>query len=289
MATYSRTVKAGTLESYQDRIRRVVRHIEGRLDEPLRLDELAAIANFSPYHFHRIFRGMTGESVKEHVRRLRLERSAQRLLFCDCTILEIAIEAQYETHESFTRAFDAMFGITPSAFRKQGGIGMNPTMKDPGALPAVDVSIRRIDPMHVAFVRHVGPYMDVGSAFDKLGQWAGMNGLFGPNSVMLGIPHDDPDVTPADKLRYDAALTVAPGTPGSGEVATMTVGGGEYAVAVHKGPYENLSNTYRSLYGGWLPTSGRELRDAPPLEIYRNMPGQVPPEELLTDVCVPLK
>ena len=80
-------------------------HIQHHLDEAVSLDELAALAHFSPYHFHRIFRGMVGESVMEHVRRLRLERAAHRLKFSDEPITRIAFEAGYETHEAFTRAF----------------------------------------------------------------------------------------------------------------------------------------------------------------------------------------
>ena len=89
---------------------RVLVHIQSHLDEPMPLDQLAEVASFSPWHFHRIFRGMVGESVKEHVRRLRLERAAQQLRDTNRAVVDIALEAGYETHESFTRAFAAMFG-----------------------------------------------------------------------------------------------------------------------------------------------------------------------------------
>ena len=116
--SYSGSVKTDTLESYHERLARVLAHIEGHLDEPLPLDDLAAVACFSPYHFHRVFRGMVGESVKEHVRRLRLERDARRLLSGDSTVLALALDAGYETPESFTRAFDALFGLAPSTISK---------------------------------------------------------------------------------------------------------------------------------------------------------------------------
>ena len=72
-------MRTETLNSYQERMGRVLVHIQNHLDEPMPLDQLAGVACFSPWHFHRIFRGMVGESVKEHVRRLRLERAAQCL------------------------------------------------------------------------------------------------------------------------------------------------------------------------------------------------------------------
>src|SRR5215472_11822474 len=98
-----------TIQDYQSRILKVLVHIQKSLDSPVSLEELAAIASFSPFHFHRIFRGMVGESVKEHVRRLRLERAAAQLRAGRASVTEIAFEAGYSSHESFTRAFGMMF------------------------------------------------------------------------------------------------------------------------------------------------------------------------------------
>jgi AraC family transcriptional regulator len=281
-------VKADTLESYHERLARVLAYIEGHLDEPLPLEDLAAVACFSPYHFHRVFRGMVGESVKEHVRRLRLERAARRLLGSDSTVLALALDAGYETPESFTRAFEARFGLAPSVFRGNGG-KMNAVSKsEKAALPAVDVTVRRMQPLRVAYVRHIGPYNQVGEAWSKLMMWAGPKGVLGPNAVRLGISHDDPEITPPERLRYDAALAVPDSVTGSGEVAIQEIGGGEYAVAIHRGPYDRLNQTYAALCGQWLPASGREARNAPPLEFYRTSFGQAPPEEFVTEIYLPL-
>lgn len=286
--SYSDHVKTDTLESYQERMARVLAHIEGHLDEPLPLEGLAAVACFSPYHFHRVFRGMVGESVKEHVRRLRLERAARRLLSGDSTVLELALDAGYETPESFTRAFDALFGLAPSVFRKNGGKMDAESKMQKAALPAVEVAVRRLQSLRVAYARHIGPYNEVGEAWSKLMMWAGPKGLLGPNMVRLGISHDDPEITPPERLRYDAALVVPDAVTGSGEVAIQEIGGGEYAVAMHRGPYDRLGETYAALCGQWLPASGREARNAPPLEFYRKSFGEAPPEEFLTEIFVPL-
>jgi AraC family transcriptional regulator len=281
-------VKADTLESYHERMARVLAHIEAHLDEPLPLEDLAEVACFSPYHFHRVFRGMVGESVKEHVRRLRLERAARRLLRDDSTVLALALDAGYETPESFTRAFEALFGLAPSAFRRNGGKMDAESKSEKAALPAIEVAVKRLEPLHVAYVRHIGPYQQVGQAWSKLMMWAGPKRLLGPNMVRLGISHDDPEITPPERLRYDAALVVPDSVTGSGEVAIQEIPGGDYAVAIHRGPYERLGQTYAALCGMWLPTSGREVRNAPPLEFYRIAFGEAPPEEFLTEICVPL-
>src|SRR5689334_20842577 len=111
-------VRPDTRQTYQQRILDVLVHVQRHLDQELSLDELARVAHFSPYHFHRIFRAMVGESVKEHVRRLRLERAASRLKRTDQPIVRIALDAGYEAHESFTRAFGEMFGVPPARYRE---------------------------------------------------------------------------------------------------------------------------------------------------------------------------
>ncbi len=298
-------MRSQTEQDYRQRILRVLVHIQQRLDEALLLDELARVAHFSPYHFHRIFRGMVGESVKEHVRRLRLERAAQRLKTTDQKVTRIAFDAGYEAHEAFTRAFGAMFGESPSRFREihravpypasPSGVHFDPDGRVERFEPSgkgdqpMEVKIETIQPMRVAFMRHVGPYDQVGQTWNKLCAWAGPQGLIGPQTMMLGVCHDDPDVTPPDKIRYDACLTVAASVQPEGEVGVQEVEGGEYAVVIHRGPYEKLSESYARLCGNWLPNSGRELRSAPAFEVYRNSPHDTPPEDLITEIHLPLR
>ena len=120
------TMKQTTFDIYRQRMAEVLQIIQRNLDEDLALEELARVAHFSPYHFHRIFRGMVGESVKEHIRRLRLERAALGLKHSKRPVTDIAFEAGFETLESFSRAFKAMGGLNPSAFRRQNGVFRSP-------------------------------------------------------------------------------------------------------------------------------------------------------------------
>jgi AraC family transcriptional regulator len=114
-----------TLHDYKRRMLRVLVHIQQHLDESLQLEELAGLACFSPYHFHRVFKGMVGESVKEYVRRLRLERAASQLKLGSASVVDIALGAGYDSHEAFTRTFKTAFGTAPSQYRfgSPGGIG----------------------------------------------------------------------------------------------------------------------------------------------------------------------
>ena len=101
--------------------------------------------------------------------------------------------------------------------------------------------------------------------------------------------HDDPDVTPPEKLRYHACISVAGPVNPEGDVGVQEIPGREYAIVTHHGPYEELSNVYEWLCGQWPPTSGREPSAALCLEIYRNDPKSTPSEKLITDVCLPLE
>jgi len=285
-----------TQDTYRHRILKVQLHIQEHLDEDLSLERLARIAHFSPFHFHRIFSALVGESVHDYVRRLRLEAAAMLLKTTDRPITQIAFDSGYDTHESFTRAFRQMFGVSPSQFRA----GQRPVLSTASSKPqreersmstatTDDIRVRNIESMRVAFVRHVGPYEEVGEAFQRFLEWVGRRGLFGPDTKVLGIGHDDPHITPADKLRFDCCVTVGEDFQPEGEVGVQTVGGGEYAVLTHRGPSEQLGECYRLLYGTWLPASGREPRHEPPFEVYHNSPANTSAEDLLTDIYVPLE
>lgn len=281
-----------TEQTYRQRVLRVQLFIQEHLDEELPLERLARLACFSSYHFHRIFKALVGEAVSEYVRRLRLESAAVALKTTRKSVLEIALDAGYGAHEAFTRGFRQMFGLSPSEFRA----GHNPLYPVPREVstmtptaPSTPVRIETVPPRRVAFIRHVGPFDEVGPVFGRLCAWAGPRGLFRPGTLLLGVCPDDPTVTPADKLRFDCCITVEDSVSAEGEVGIQTVAGGEHAVVTHRGPYTRLGETYQWFYGVWLPTSGREPANAPPFEVYRNSPAEVAPEDLLTDVYLPLQ
>lgn len=299
-------MKPATKNLYQERMLNVLLHIQTNLDEELSLESLAGMTYFSPVHFHRIFKGMFGETVIEHIRRIRLERAAMRLVCNHSNVTDAGFDAGYETVESFSRAFKKMFGCPPSKYQEQHWRDMHARL--PGAvhyLPenartgldiiqhggfTMDVRIEEFAQEQVIFVRHTGPYEQCETAWDTLCAWACPKGLCRTDAKYIGISYDDPQVTPTEKIRYDACITVNDSVKGEGAVGNQTVGGGEYAVFTHKGPYTDLEQSYAQLMGQWLPQSGRQLReDAPCFELYLNDPKETPPEKLLTDIYLPLK
>ena len=300
-------MKPTTYDDYRRRIEAVLRHVRRHLDAPLPPAELARVACLSSHHFQRIFRGMVGESLAGHVRRMRLERAALRLRGGEATVLEVALDSGYTAHEPFTRAFRRHFGVTPTAFRERdrgarlpavaNGIHFTdadpvlPTAPAPMENVMLDVQVRTLDPLRLAAIRHVGPYQAIGGAFERLMGWAFQRGLVGPGALTVGVYHDDPNVTSPDELRADAGVSVAADVQpdSSAGVSIVDVPRGEYAVGTLRGSYEQLPAAYDWLIGQWLPSSGREADDRPCLDVYRNSPMDTAPEDLVTEIYLPLK
>ncbi len=283
-----RRARDATVESYRARIDRVLAHIERAVAEgggELDLDALAEIACFSRFHFHRIYRAMTGETPAQTVRRLRLDRAAAALLDSDRPVAEIAREAGYGGVEAFTRAFAAAYRAGPAAFRAGA-----PQPVETILSKFIDnVEVKQTPAYRLAAIAHRGPYPKVGAAFEQLGAWAGAQGLMRPDAAFIGIYYDDPESTPEAELRADACVSVPDGFDPSAPAHLVEIAAGEHAVYRHVGPYSGLAEAWRGLYAEWLPQSGREPANAPAYELYVRMAGQGGAEESITELRLPLK
>lgn len=160
--------------------------------------------------------------------------------------------------------------------------------KPPSQVPAA-VKLRSLPKMRVACVRNVGPYEKTGPAWKKLIGVAGKAQLIDKTTKFLGLYYDDPGMTPAEKLRCDVCVTLHEGSPAPESLTTNFAGGQEYAMATHVGPYETLKGTYTFIFEKGLAELGRTYASGPIIEIYINDPENTPPNELITEVYVPLK
>lgn len=263
--------------------------------DPARVLELEALAReacLSPFHFHRVFSAIVGEGPAEYARRLRLERAAHHLAMSDEAVSAIARRAGYARQESFTRAFQARYGATPSAFRREQRGRWAPVASGGGESRVGRVEV--IPPLRVAFIRHVGPYEQAPAQFERLMHWAAGAGSRATRRgaqqepLLLGIAHDNPALTPASHLRFDCCVAIADDVQrGEGDVAIQTVLGGRYAVAVHQGSFATLAQTYRWLARDFLPQQKLSFRPAPTVEIYLTPPS-VEATDGLTEVLLPV-
>ena len=293
-----------TEASYAKRIERVLGEIAARMDEPLRLEDLASVAGVSRYHFHRVFQAMVGETVGDVVRRMRLARAGWRLRTSGDSVTEIAFEAGYGSVEGFGRAFRSAYAIAPTTYRA----ALPPTPLRPSNiridyqpdsnqvrfihLPGdhgMDVTIETFPAEPAVLLRHIGPYEQVVDAYKQMYGWFGGTGMYGPETKILGLSHDDPEQVAAEQLRYDVCFTtpaMVEETPD--DIRAEMLPGGRYAVYLHKGSYAGFSHAFQRLFCLWLPESGEELADRPCMEWYLNDPMDTPEPELLTKLCIPL-
>ena len=153
----------------------------------------------------------------------------------------------------------------------------------------MDAEIKQFPELRVACVHHTGPYNQIHEAFERLGAVAGSAGLFGhPGVAMVALYHDDPESTPASHLRSDAAIVVPEGVPLPEPLAEQRIPGGQYACALHVGPYEQLGDAWARLVGEWLPASGHRMGPGVSYELYLNNPTTAPAEQLRTEMRIPI-
>jgi AraC family transcriptional regulator len=274
---------------YEDRLLRVLDHIAENPAGDLSLDALADVAAMSRFHWHRVFHAMTGETAAQAVRRIRLHRAAVWLVQSDMALEEIAEKSGYGSPRSLARAFALQYGCSPAAFRKNGEMIAERLRTERGETPVFPVDITDQPPRRVAAVAHTGPYPEIGAAFEKLSAIISARGLWPAVRGGVAVYYDDPAAVEPRALRSHAGFVLDEAAAMPAGLDEVRLEAGPAAVLHFKGPYAGLQAGYDYLYGTWLPTSGREPADAPVCEVYLNGPSDVPSEELLTDIVVPLK
>lgn len=281
--------KPQTRDSYNDRLARVIDYVHDHLEDDLSFDRLADIACLSPYHWSRIYSAMQGETIAATIRRLRLQRAADRLANSDRDIAVIAARAGYASPDTFSRAFRDAFGMAPAAYREAGSHSAYKAANAAQDTAGFEVSLVILPARRAAGIDHVGSYMQIDRAMGQLFGALAARGALPAVPAMIGMFFDDPDLGPEEELRSRACLPVDAGVAIEAPMVETTIRGGLYARLAYTGPYADMRGAYRWLLGIWLPASGHEPDDAPILEAYLNDPREVPQSELRTDIHLPLK
>ena len=277
---------------HAERMKKVVLFIENNLDSEVDAGKLSEIACYSEFHFHRLFHSYVGESVYAYRKRLLLERSIKHLLYSDDNITDIAFKCGYENQSSFNKAFRKQFSYTPSQVRKKM-VSVDTGKIKPIHKWGIDMKpeIIEIGDTKVICARKTGSYTEAApEAWGKLMKFAYSNKLMNKNLRMIGISHDDPNITEPNHIRYDACIDVEANIELEDDLRKHAVSGGKYAKFLHKGSYESFPETYSYIFNEWLPESNHELRDEPCFEIYLNKdPRRTKPENLKTEICIPIE
>jgi AraC family transcriptional regulator len=277
-------VKLETAIAHQALVHRAVDRIQLELDDDeMSLDLLARRSGVSPFYFHRLFSTVVGEPPAGYVRRLRLERAALRLKYTRRPVTQIALDAGYETHEAFTRAFKAMFGKAPRQWRAAETCA--------GARSADPIRILHLQPRRIACKRVVGPYDGIGAAFLEMLDWAQRRGIDAQGSL-VAVYFDHQSITPPDRARCEAGLFLgqhpSPFDLAGDGIEVRELAGGDHAVMHCEGSTVERRRRYDYLYGQWLPERGLVPVDSPPIEEYVPPDGDLDRLDEITNVHVRL-
>lgn len=290
-----------TTTHYLARMRAVLAHIDAHLEDALDVEQLAEVAAFSKYHFHRQFTLLFGMNVGRYVQLLRLKRAAHQLAYRDAArITDIALACGYEAPEAFTRAFRKQAGQSPTDFRDTPQWGT--WAADLHALRALrsqhmptqpqarSVDIVEREDVPVATIEHHGDPARLGQTIRTFIAWRREHRLHPSVSATYNIVYNNPDDVPPDAFRMDiCAATRDAIAPNAAGVVPKTLAGGRYAVLRHIGSDDTLDQSVAYLYVEWLPASGEALRDAPLLFQRVRFYPDVPEHEAVTDVLLPLR
>ncbi|WP_042202637.1 AraC family transcriptional regulator [Paenibacillus camerounensis] len=297
---------------YKQRIGAVLQFIEEHIGEDIRLDTLAEVSSFSKYHFSRVFSAIMHKSPVNYLTERRLQHAAAYLTTTSKTMLDISALCGFNSLSSFNAAFKKAYNTTPSAMRKSllnpsnipSVTGNKPeelsTSKDYDLKSTSNNFLRRVWGMNielkelpgykVAYVRHVGSYLETYKAWETLGAWVRSSGLPAAETF-IGISLDDPGVTDESLCRYDACITVPDGFTAEGDagISFRDLPGGTYALYKFYDTIDKLAIAYQSVYGGWLPSSGYEPDDRDALEFCMNDPYSDPEGKAKVDLYVPIR
>lgn len=272
------------------RVNRAIDYVLANRQGDVSLAAVAQAAHFSPFHFHRVFQALVGETLGQFVKRLQLERALALLSHAPGrSLTEVALACGFASSSDFSRSFKQRFGVPPSAFdlesfRKERRADFERALQGPDggprfcALPVganpdgFSVTLRDLPPRTVAYVRVLDPYRAperVTDAYEHLRQWAESRGY--ADRQWLGYMWDEPELVALGKCRYDAAVEVDEVRP-AGRIGRFQFPAMRVAEVRIAGDLALEMRALDWLYGTWLPRSGYEPDDQPAFEAWLGRP-----------------
>lgn len=299
-----------TSEEHIKRIRKVLNYIDENLEDELSLEKLAEIGAYSTFHFHRIFRGIIGETLQEYINRKRIEKSAMMLSHQkQKSIEDIFLEAGFKSNSTFSKTFKKYFGISPSVFRKNTPEKFSKILQinsNNGQKEVVfqqylyhinqikffmetnaKIEVKEMPEMHLASVLSIG-VQNMENAYNKLIYWAiSKNILPRENMKMISVYLDSFKVTAPDKVRILAGILLEESIKNDGEIFSETLPKGKYIVSRQEITLQDFEKAWQGLFL-WMNENGYQYRKTPPFEIYHNNYKEHPEQKCIVDFCIPV-
>ncbi len=288
---------------YTRRIDRVIDYLRDHLDKPLKLEDLAKVACFSEYHFHRVFGAITGETLNNFTNRLRLEKAARLLRYSGQNLTDIALDCGFSSSATFSRAFRSGYDTSPSQFRKSPEIKKSKICKELFSaqeylLPmsaeekraAFPVRLIDVPETQVAYIRVTNAFeMDrVLAALKTMIEWAKSQDIFS-QGMLFGMSLDDPHVTPKHLYRYEVCLASSVPFECREGMSKLKMPAMRYAATRVSGDIRKVTTATDYLFRGWLINSDYEPEHAPGLEIFLDKENAMDWSHFELELCIPVR
>jgi len=293
---------ADTIIDHRERIRRAIIHLNRQLDQKIRLDQLARLTCYSPFHFIRVFETIMGETPQQYIIRKRMERAGFNLLRHDWSVTDVAFSVSYETPSSFCKIFKNTFRISPRQFRDTTSVKEYYKVHHPFRFfgekhkysRSVPVPvIKCLPPIKVMYIENRGTedgsfLATAPASFRKFEKEIARQNL-------ERMVHAQVSIYPFRPLTFDDKQVLNyVGATVHGEKESLpgfectTLPPGRYAIFNHFGSYKFMPQTWNQAYMNWLPKSGKQLRDAPPFEIHLNTGSNPNSHQLQAYLMIPI-
>jgi len=295
---------------YSNSINKAINFIDHNLDQELSLEIVAAIACYSPFHFHRIFKAVMNEPLNGYITRKRIEKAASILMRKkEVTITALSLKYGFNGNSSFTRAFKKFYGINPTEFRNNCHDKFSKISKANSKngqeivvfekyICAIDhqqtlikmdanIEIKEMPLLNLAYISHVG-HANLAGTYGRLMQWAKPKGLLDTiDFKMVTVYHDSFKITAPDKVRMSACILLNKTIETDGEVSLRTIDKGKFVVGHFEIAGVDFGKTWTELYI-WLNKNGYKTTDRNCFEIYHSDPEKHPEKKYTVDFCIPI-
>lgn len=294
------------------RIGKALLYIEKNLQEKLTLEVVAKEAHFSPYHFHRLFKIVTKETLNDYISRKRIELAAHYLLHRkEFTITEITEKSGFSSLSVFSRAFKKFYGKSPADFKNNSKSRFSKISKIESKKGQIETQfeqyiyninqnlnwmkqrakteVKITEKLHLAYVSHQGKMNTIANSYNRLMQWAAPKGLMSQEDLcMITIYHDSPKITDPNKIRMSACMTIPEDFTKDDRVNYRTLEPTKCLVAQLEVGFHEFQQAWESCFV-WMNENGYSKADIDPFEIYYNNPNEHPEGISIVDLCIPVE
>lgn len=298
-------------EEYIQRINKVLTYIEEHSGEDISLETIAGVGMYSPFHFHRIFKAITQETLHSYITRKRIENAAIMLIHKpDMLIADIAFIQGFKSDAVFSRTFKKIYGQSPRDFRQSNKGNFNKIDKKESKngqkyylteeylcritslLEWIEmnthITVETVPTMTIVYTTHIGE-QGIERAFDRIVQWALPKGILqNPSSKLCRIFHDSFKITDADKVRMSIGIIVQGYSENTGDISTMTMNVGHCIIGRFAIELHDFEKAWSGMFL-WMNKNGYRKSTHPPFEIYHNDYREHPEKKCIVDLCIPVE